>query len=49
MNGVPLYENRLLARALFYSVKVGDYIPEKFYLVVAEILARIYRAKGRTI
>jgi len=49
MNGVPLYEDRLLARALFYSVKVGDYIPEKFYLVVAEILARIYRAKGRTI
>jgi len=43
--GVPLVENRLLARTLFYSVKVGDYIPEKFYMVVAEVLARVYRSK----
>lgn len=49
MHGVPLFEDRPLARALFYSVKVGDYIPERFYLVIAEILAKVYRAKGRTI
>jgi len=42
---VPLVEHRLLARALFYSVRVGEYIPEKFYMVVAEVLARVYRSK----
>ena len=47
--GIPLMENRLLARALFYTVKVGDYIPEKFYLIVAELLAEVYRRKKRMI
>lgn len=47
LHGVPIFEDRLLARTLFYSVKVGEYIPERFYLVVAEILAKVYLAKGK--
>ncbi len=45
--GVPLTENKPLAQALYHSVKVGDYIPEKFYVIVAELLAAIYKQKGR--
>lgn len=46
-SGVPIVENRPLAQALFYSVKIGGYIPERFYQVVAELLAEIYRIKGK--
>ncbi len=45
-HGVPLVENKVLAQALFYSIKVGGYIPEKFYVVVAELLAEVYRKKS---
>jgi len=44
---VPIIENKPLAQGLFYAVNIGDYIPEKFYLIVAELLAEVYRRKGR--
>ena len=44
-NGVPVEENPELARALYSSCEVGDYIPEEFYRVVAKILAKIYRRR----
>ena len=44
---VPLVENKPLAQGLYHAVKVGDYIPENFYLIVAELLATIFRRKGR--
>jgi flagellar biosynthetic protein FlhB len=47
LHGVPIVENKPLARGIFYSVKVGDYIPEKFYLVVAELLAQVYKRKRK--
>jgi flagellar biosynthetic protein FlhB len=46
-HGVPMMENKPLARALFYAVKVGDYIPEQFYVIVAELLAAVYRQRNR--
>ncbi|NLW36336.1 MAG: flagellar biosynthesis protein FlhB [Syntrophorhabdus aromaticivorans] len=46
-HGVPLMENKPLARALFHAVKVGDSIPEEFYVIVAELLAQVYREKNR--
>jgi flagellar biosynthetic protein FlhB len=45
-NNVPIEENPSLARALYESCEVGDFIPEKFYRVVAKILARVYRARS---
>lgn len=45
--GVPLTENKPLAQALFHAVDVGGYIPEQFYVIVAELLAAIYKQKGR--
>ncbi len=42
---VPIVEDPPLARALYSSVEVGSIIPEKFYVAIAKILARIYREK----
>lgn len=45
LHGIPIMENKPLAQALFFGVKIGDYIPEKFYVVVAELLARVYKIR----
>ncbi len=46
-NGVPLVENVPLARALHKSVKVGGVVPRNLYQAVAEVLAYVYRLKGK--
>ena len=46
--GVPVVENKPLARSLFENLEVGDEVPEEFYRAVAEVLAFVYRIrKGR--
>jgi flagellar biosynthetic protein FlhB len=45
-SGVPVIENKPLARALFKTVKIGDPIPSKLYRAVAEILAYVYRVRN---
>ncbi len=45
--GVPIVENRPLARTLYRSVKVGQVIPERLYQAVAEVLAFVYRLDRR--
>ncbi|MGQ9524422.1 MAG: flagellar biosynthesis protein FlhB [Armatimonadota bacterium] len=42
-HNVPIVENPPLARALYKSVNVGDFIPPELYRAVAEILAFVYR------
>ncbi len=42
---IPVVEDPPLARALYSSVEIGSIIPEKFYVAIAKILARIYREK----
>ncbi len=44
--GVPIVENRPLARALFKMCDIGSYVPAKLYRAVAEVLAYVYRQKG---
>jgi flagellar biosynthetic protein FlhB len=46
-NGIPLVENKPLARTLYKTVDVGQFIPAALYKAVAEILAYVYRLKGR--
>ncbi len=46
-HGVPLVEDKPLARALYKGVKVGQLIPESLYKSVAEILAYVYSLKGK--
>jgi flagellar biosynthesis protein FlhB len=45
-HGIPIVEKKPLARALFQAVDVGDFIPERFYRAIAEILAYIYELTG---
>jgi len=46
-HGIPIVERKPLARALFESVEPGEYIPERFYKALAEILAYVYDLTGR--
>jgi flagellar biosynthetic protein FlhB len=41
-NGVPVIEDKPLARELYAEVEVGDVIPMKFYDAVAAILRQVY-------
>jgi flagellar biosynthesis protein len=45
-NNVPVYDDPMLAAALS-SVDLGQEIPPELYLVVAEVLAYIYRVTGK--
>ena len=44
-NGIPLVENKPLARALFETLEPGDTVPEELYKAVAEVLAFVYKMK----
>lgn len=46
-HNVPIVEDPPVARALFRQVDIGQEIPLALYQAVAEILARIYRLRGR--
>jgi flagellar biosynthetic protein FlhB len=45
-NGIPVMENKPLARALYRSVPVGGQVPGAYFSAIAEILAYVYQAKG---
>ncbi|RJQ84838.1 MAG: flagellar biosynthesis protein FlhB [Desulfobacteraceae bacterium] len=44
--GIPIIEQKPLARVLYKDVDVGQYIPVELYQAVAEVLAYVYRLKG---
>jgi len=48
-HGVAVVENVWLARALYESAPLGARIPEDLYKAVAEVLAFVYRLKGKTV
>ncbi len=48
-HGVPVVEDRPLARALFKMCDVGQMIPVNLYRAVAEVLAHVYRLKGKVV
>lgn len=45
---IPIVQRPPVARALFESVDVGGYIPERLYKAIAEILAYVYELTGRS-
>lgn len=47
-NGVMTMENKPLARAIFAQVEIGDAIPAELFQAVAEVLAYVYKMKGKT-
>jgi len=46
-HSVPVVENKKLARELYKTVEIGGEIPSDFYQAVAEVLAYVYRLKGK--
>ena len=46
-HNIPVVENKPLARNLFKNLKIGHPIPKPLYNAVAEILAYVYRLKGK--
>lgn len=46
-HGVPLIENKPLARLLFYRTEIDQVIPEESFVAVAEILAYVYQITGK--
>jgi flagellar biosynthetic protein FlhB len=45
---ITMVENVTVARELYNNVDIGQEIPEQFFRAVAEILAFVYRLKGRS-
>jgi flagellar biosynthetic protein FlhB len=46
-HGVPVLENKPVARSLYELVEIGSDIPASLYKAVAEILSYVYRLKGK--
>ena len=47
-NNIPLVEDKPLARTLYKTVDIGQLIPASLYKAVAEILAYVFKLKGKT-
>jgi flagellar biosynthesis protein len=47
-NGIPIREDPILVQALS-QVEINQAIPPELYEIVAEVLAYIYRLKGRSV
>jgi flagellar biosynthetic protein FlhB len=45
--GIPIVEDKPLARAMYDKVTIGEDIPLEFFSAVAEVLAYVYRLKKR--
>ena len=48
-HNITMVENVMVARELYNNVEIGQEIPEQFFRAVAEILAFVYRLKGRSV
>jgi flagellar biosynthetic protein FlhB len=46
-HNVPVVENKKLAQNLYSVADVGDEVPMDFYQAVAEVLAYVYKLKGK--
>lgn len=46
-NGVPIVEDKPLARSIFSSVEIGGEIPVELYRAVAGLLAYVYKLKNK--
>jgi flagellar biosynthetic protein FlhB len=46
---IPVVEDKPLARLLFKTVEIGQMIPAHLFKAVAEILAYVYRLKGKSL
>ena len=48
-HGIPIVEDKPLAQALFKMCDIGDIVPQSLYRAIAEVLAYVYRLKGKEV
>ena len=48
-NDIPVIEDKPLARNLYSNVDIGQEVPLELYQAVAELLASVYKLKGKTL
>lgn len=46
-NEIPVIEDKALAQALFKMCEIGQMVPHNLYRAVAEVLAYVYRLRGK--
>jgi len=47
-NNIPVVQNIPLARAIYKTIEVGHEISPDLYLAMAEVLAYVYKLRGKT-
>ena len=45
---IPVIENKKLAQNLYKLVKIGEEVPVHLYQAVAELLAYVFKLRGKT-
>lgn len=48
-NRIPIVENKPLARSIYKTLKIGQWIPRELFNAVAEVLAYVYRLKRKAV
>lgn len=48
-NRIPVVENKPLARTIFKTMKIGQFIPRELYVAVAEVLSYVYKLKRKVL
>lgn len=46
-NQIPIVENKPLARTIFKTMKLDQFIPRELYIAVAEVLSYVYKLKRK--
>ena len=46
---IPVIENKELAQNLYKLVDIGEEIPTQFFRAIAELLAYVYKLKGKSV
>lgn len=46
-NKIPIIENKPLARTMFQTLKVGQFVPRELFQAVAEVLAYVYKLRRK--
>jgi flagellar biosynthetic protein FlhB len=46
-HGIPVMENKPLARTLFKTLKIGHPIPRELFTAIAQVLSYVYKLKRK--
>jgi flagellar biosynthetic protein FlhB len=48
-HGIPIVENKPLARTIYKTMKIGQVIPRELFVAVAEVLSYVYKLKRKKV